>query len=656
MLFAFLSLLKTGPIERDQLEVAQTTLSTGAPLNNSAVEMHAAPSHTPREQADAAICAPNYQRETRVKTIKAESAAIVSEIRVKPGDEVSAGTILLITELMKMQHDIRANESGIIKAVHVARGDELRGGEVLVTLEPAEVTATPQKTGTGTRPDFTEFETRMAQLNDDARPDAVAKRHASGGRTARENIADLFDEDSFVEYGALAVAAQRSKRPLDELQARTQGDGIICGTGTVGGRPVAAMAVDYMVLAGTQGYNHHRKMDRLIALAKRDRLPIVLFAEGGGGRPNDYDVSDVMAAWLNVSSFRHFAAHKGPKIGIVSGYCFAGNAALFGVCDVRIATENSWIGMGGPAMIEGGGLGSVSARDIGPSSTQVKTGVIDVLTSDEGEAVAAAKTLLNLPLGQDAPPPNTTDKALRTVVPADRTRAYDMRDAIGTVVDPDSFLELRRGFGLGMISGFARINGRSVGLLANNPLHLGGAIDAAAGDKAARFLQLCDNWGIPMITLCDTPGFMVGPEIEETGQVAHISRMFLAGAHFEQPLITVILRKAYGLGAMAMAGGGFDRPHYCCAWPTGEVGAMGLEGAVKLGHRDHLAGIADPEARAAEYARLVAELYERGKALNAASLLEFDAVIDPAATRQEISRALLSAGPTKPSSRYVDAW
>jgi acetyl-CoA carboxylase carboxyltransferase component len=596
------------------------------------------------------------QGEPRVKVIKAESAAIVSEIHVAVGDEVSAGTILLVTELMKMQHDIKAGESGVIKAVHVSQGDEVRDGMPLVTFAHADVGVVVPRRVEGVRPDFTEFEARMDLIADTGRADAVAKRHKKGGRTARENIDDLFDAGTFTEYGALVVAAQRTQRPLAELQERTPGDGIICGTGMVAGRAVAAMAVDYMVLAGTQGYNHHRKMDRLIELAGRDNLPIVLFAEGGGGRPNDCDVAHVMAAWLNVSSFRHFTAHKGPKIGIVSGYCFAGNAALFGVCNVRIATQESWIGMGGPAMIEGGGLGTVGPKEIGPSDSQVKSGVIDVLTQDEAEAVAAAKTLLALPSLMEGPPVDSAAETLRSVVPVDRTRAYDMREAVHAVVDPDSFLELRRGFGIGMITGFARIKGRAVGLLANNPLHLGGAIDAAAAGKGARFLQLCDAWGLPVVTLCDTPGFMVGPEVEETGQVAHISRLFLAGAHFGQPLITVILRKAYGLGAMAMAGGGFDRPHYCCAWPTGEVGAMGLEGAVKLGHRDHLAAISDPVERDAEYQRLVAELYERGKALNAASLLEFDAVIDPATTTEEIARALATAGPAVPSLRYVDAW
>ena len=587
-------------------------------------------------------------------TLTADGAAIIAELHAAPGDLVAEGVPLVTTELMKMRHDIRAPFGARVLTVHVAPGDEVHPGSPLMTLEPAEVAQAAQSAGADTRPDMAEFRARMALLDDAARPEAIAKRHAQGRRSARENIADLFDPNSFTEYGALAVAAQRGTRPLDDLQARTQGDGIICGTGTVAGRPVAAMAVDYTVLAGTQGFNHHRKMDRLIEVADRDGLPIVLFAEGGGGRPNDTDVADVMAAWLNVTSFRHFAAHKGPKIGIVTGYCFAGNAALFGVCDLRIATTDSNIGMSGPAMIEGGGLGRVAPTEIGPSDVQTANGVIDLLVQDEAEAVAATKAMLGLHSPADAA--DTATDALRDVVPADRTRAYDMRDAIYALADIGSFIELRRDFGAGMITGFARIRGRAVGLMANNPLHLGGAIDAQAADKGARFMQLCDAWGLPMVTLCDTPGFMVGPEVEKTGQVAHVSRLFLAGAHFGQPLVTVILRKAYGLGAMGMAGGGFDRPDLCCAWPSGEVGAMGLEGAVRLGYRDQLAAITDPARQEAEFRRLVDQLYERGKALNAASLLEFDAVIDPADTPETIDRVLRAARPPRPGPRYVDAW
>jgi acetyl-CoA carboxylase carboxyltransferase component len=576
-------------------------------------------------------------------TLKAENAAIISDIRVSEGKTVSAGSVVLVTELMKMQHEIRTDVSGVVQEIHVSLGDEVQSGTPLVTLLPGATTEIAPQIQQAERHDLSAFNARMDLLKDAARPDAIAKRHTTGGRTARENITDLFDAGSFQEYGALAVAAQRTERTLEDLQSRTQGDGIICGIGTVDGQRVAAMVVDYMVMAGTQGYNHHRKMDRLIEVAGREDLPIVLYAEGGGGRPNDYDVAPLMAAWLNVTSFSHFAAYRGKKIGIAHGFCFAGNAALFGVCDVRIATQASWVGMGGPAMIEGGGLGKVAPTDIGPSEVQSRTGLIDVLARDEAAATDAAKHILGLAAPQTPPDPAPErDAALQHIVPADRKMAYDMRDALAAVADPDSFLELGHGFGIGAICGFARVKGRAVGIFANNPLHLGGAIDADAATKGARFLELCDAWKVPVVTLCDTPGFMVGPEIEAAGQVAHVSRLFVAGARFAQPLVTIILRKGYGLGAMAMAGGGFSRPLYCCAWPTGEVGAMGLEGAVRLGFRDQLSAIADPDARDAEYAGLVDELYARGSALNAASLLEFDAVIDPQATRDVIDRALSS--------------
>jgi acetyl-CoA carboxylase carboxyltransferase component len=576
-------------------------------------------------------------------TLKAESTAIISEVRVKEGDAVSQGAVLLVTELMKMQHEIRSQISGLVQAIHVAPSDEVASGTPLITLLPGDVATEISDASDAERSDLSAYDERMALLEDTARQDAVAKRHTQGGRTARENIADLFDKDSFQEYGALAIAAQRTQRPLEDLTNRTQGDGIICGIGTVNGRRVAAMVVDYMVMAGTQGYNHHRKMDRLIDVATRDSLPIVLFAEGGGGRPNDYDVAPLMSAWLNVTSFSRFAAHKGPKIGIAHGFCFAGNAALFGVCDIRIATKKSWIGMGGPAMIEGGGLGKVAANEIGPSDVQVKTGLLDLLLDDEAAATQATKQILELSLAQTPPDPSLErGESLQNIVPTDRKKAYDMRDAVSAIADPESFLEIGQGFGFGAICGFARVKGRAVGVFANNPLHLGGAIDGDASAKGARFLELCDKWRLPMVTLCDTPGFMVGPDIEEAGQVAKVSRLFVAGSRFSQSLVTVILRKGYGLGAMAMAGGGFSRPAYCCAWPTGEVGAMGLEGAVRLGYRDQLSEIADPKARDIEYRRLVDKLYERGSALNAASLLEFDAVIDPKTTRDVIDKALWS--------------
>ena len=387
--------------------------------------------------------------------LRAESAAVIAEVHVAPGDAVPEGGLLITTELMKMRHDMRADTACIINAVHVMPGDTLNGGERLITLTPGGG-AVAETITEGPRADFAEFEARMALLEDAARPDVVARRHAKGLRTARENIADLLDDGSFTEYGGLAVAAMRRARGMDDLAARTPADGIIVGTGTVNGRAVAVMAVDYTVLAGTQGYHHHHKMDRLIEVARaksgRAALPIILFAEGGGGRPNDTDAAEMIVAGLNITSFRHFAAHKGPKIGVVAGYCFAGNAALFGVCDMRIATKDSNIGMGGPAMIEGGGLGRVAPTDIGPSDVQSANGVIDMLVENEATAVSAVKDVLGLNKPSTAPAHDPA--ALRSVIPSDRTKAYDMRVAIAALVDDGSWRELRRGFGTGMVTVF----------------------------------------------------------------------------------------------------------------------------------------------------------------------------------------------------------
>ena len=401
----------------------------------------------------------------------------------------------------------------------------------------------------------------------------------------------------------------------------------------------------------------------MLDLALQQKLPVVLFSEGGGGRPGDTDMPIV--AGLHVGTFASYARLNGlvPVLGIVTGRCFAGNAALLGCSDVIIATQQSNIGMGGPAMIEGGGLGVFKPEQIGPASVQHKNGVIDLLVDDEAQAVAAAKHYLSFfqtrehPLKDFTAP---TAAALRDVVPENRLRVYDTRAAMNGMVDRDSLLHLRTGFGAGIHTALARIEGRPVGLIANNPLHLGGAIDADAADKAARFMQLCNAHGLPLVSLVDTPGFMVGPDVEATAQVRHVSRLFIAAAHLRVPFFSVILRKGYGLGAMAMTAGGFHSPLFTVAWPTGEFGAMGLEGAVKLGYRKELAAASEGAQREALYQQLVAKQYSNGSAINMATTLEIDAVIDPAQTRNWLVRGLQSAQQFAPAaantSRFIDTW
>ena len=507
------------------------------------------------------------------------------------------------------------------------------------------------------RPDLAELRGRLAGIEDAARPDAVARRRKTHQRTARENVADLIDPGSLSEYGALAVAAQRARMSLEELFAASPADGLIAGTATVAGARVMVLAYDYTVFAGTQGGMGHKKLDRMLALAAEARLPVILFAEGGGGRPNDTDMP--LVAGLDTPSFHAFAALGGlaPRIGIVSGRCFAGNAALLGLCDVVIAARDATIGMGGPAMIEGGGLGTFAPEEVGPIDLQTKSGVVDVRVDDEAAAVAVAKRYLGFfthPVAEWACGDQTV---LRSLVPTERRRAFKVRPILEALADTGSVLELRAEFGLAAVTVLARLEGRPVGIIANSSQHLGGALDADACDKLARFLQLCDVFGLPVISLCDTPGFMVGPKAEATGLVRHASRLFAIAARLRVPLFTIVLRRGYGLGAQAMAGGHFHAGALTLSWPSGEFGAMGLEGAVRLSLRKQLEALPDDTARDALVAQHVAVAYERGKAISMATYLEIDGVIDPADTRAHLIRGLVAMPVREPSGRpYLDTW
>ena len=601
-----------------------------------------------------------------MQNIQSPIQAQVLHWLVAPGANVSAGAVLVILEAMKMEHEIRASQAGCVGELYFQAGETVAEGEVLCSLMPlAEGALQPVEPAASAaaspiavdRADLQKLQSRLAFTQDAQRPEAVAKRHATGLRTARENIADLCDPDSFVEYGALAVAAQSRRRSADDLMRNTPADGMVTGIGCINGQRVVVMAYDFTVLAGTQGMRNHQKTDRMLGVALQNKLPVVLFAEGGGGRPGDVDVAIV--AGLNLATFASFARLNGrvPVVGVVAGRCFAGNAALLGCCDVIIATAGSNIGMGGPAMVEGGGLGVFKPEQIGPSGVQHGNGVIDILVDNEAQAVAAVRHYLSCFQGAQtewhAPPA----EALRHVVPENRVRVYDTRTAMQGIADESSLLPLRTGFGVGIHTALARIAGRPVGLMANNPLHLGGAIDADAADKAARFMQLCNAHGLPIVSLVDTPGFMVGPDIEALAQVRHVSRMFVAAAHLRVPLLSVVLRKGYGLGAMAMTGGGFHETLSTVAWPTGEFGGMGLEGAVRLGYRKEVEAVPEGPEREALFEQLLAQQYENGSAINMAATLEIDAVIDPANTRQWMIAGLDSGViATDAGVRAIDTW
>ena len=584
------------------------------------------------------------------------TTGVLVSLLVKEDDAVQVGQVVAVLEAMKMEFEVRATTAGRVYSLAAGEGDAVNEAAPLLFVTPGEVEGSAVATEESVdldhiRQDLADVLDRHHGISDEGRPHAVEKRHSKDKRTARENLGDLLDAGSFQEYGAMALAAQRRRRSAEELQTLSPADGLIGGTGTVNADQfdeqaarVMAMSYDYTVFAGTQGMMNHKKTDRLLQLAGQWQMPLVLFAEGGGGRPGDTDFVGV--AGLDCHTFAAMAKLSGevPLVGIGSGRCFAGNAALLGCCDVIIATEDASIGMAGPAMIEGGGLGRFTPEQVGPVSVQAPNGVVDVRVKDEAEAVAVAKQYLSYFQGTQTDWQAADQRELRHRTPEKRTRVYDIRAVIETLADSGSVLELRKAFSPGMITALVRIEGKPFGLIANDPQYLGGAIDAVGGDKAARFMQLCEAFGLPMVSLCDTPGFMVGPEAEKQATVRHVSRMFVTAASLTVPFFTVVLRKGYGLGAQAMAAGSFHSPLFTAAWPSAEFGAMGLEGAVRLGFAKELAAQPTPEQQQRLFDKLVAKAYQQGKAMNMASFLEIDAVIDPMESRQWLLRGLNASG------------
>ena len=633
---------------------------------------------TPMVDAATAAAAPsaNVQAPGPVGSVAAGAPlrGTVVALEVAVGDLVAPGQSVAVLEAMKMQHLVAAPVGGRVSRIDVAVGQTTDASEPLVYIAPddqLQAAMVHQALDLDViRADVAELRARQALTLDENRPDAVERRRRKDQRTARENIADLFDPGSFSEFGAFAVAAQRRRRGIDDLRLNTPADGIITGVGEVNGTLFApdrarcvGLAYDFTVLAGTQGHFSHKKTDRVLEFAEHWKLPVIWYTEGGGGRPGDVD-GGTSASSLDTTSFTTFARLSGvaPRIAINSGRCFAGNAVFFGCADITIATRYSNIGLGGPAMIEGGGLGVFTPDEIGPSDVLYANGALDLLVEDEAEATAAAKQILGCFQGPVTEWSCADQRALRFAVPENRVRAYEVREVIRTLADTGSWIEMRGGYGPGMITGFLRIEGRPLGVIANDPFHLGGAIDSEGAEKGARFLQLCDAFEVPVLSLCDTPGFMVGPHSETTAAIRRGSRLFVTAASLDVPLFVVVLRKGYGLGAQAMAGGDFSAPAMMLAWPTAEFGPMGLEGAVRLGYSKELAAEADSGARQALFDKLVGGMYQRGKAISVAEVVEIDAVIDPSETRHWLLQGLKSCRPDKPQGgwrqkrAFVDVW
>ncbi len=484
------------------------------------------------------------------------------------------------------------------------------------------------------RPDLRIVQDAQRAILDEARPQAVARQHARGRLTVREVIGTLADADSFVEYGGLAQPAVKGMTGA--------ADGLVMGTAEVGGRAVDLVLYDYTVYGGTQSALNHIKISRMFEHAMRHRLPVICWLEGGGARTQDMLVPARGAS----TTFVVFARLSGlvPTIGIVPSRAFAGHANLAGMCDLLIAARDSAMGLAGPPLVEAAMGIKLTPEEIGPVSVHVQSGVVDLLADDDAHAIDLAKRYLAY-FGPPAAPGETPDPApLRTLVPENPRRAYDVRKVINHLADVGSVLELKPAYGKAVVTALTRFAGRAVGIVASQPMHLGGAIDSAASVKAARFVQICDAYDIALLLLCDTPGLMVGPEAEKTGLVRHSGRLLSAIANATTPILTVVLRKAYGLGYYIMGSQPLE-PAVLLAWPTAEYGGMGLGGAVNILHKAELAALEDPAARARRHAELTDELKREHTAVEAAGKFVYDNVIDPADTREILLRTLRTLVP-----------
>lgn len=485
-------------------------------------------------------------------------------------------------------------------------------------------------------------------LTDAARPDAVARQAARGHLTARAALEALVDPGSFVEYGGLA-------RPvIDGMEAPAEG--LIMGTAKIDGQPVAVVFYDYTVHGGSQSYMNHSKISRIFALAARLKLPVVSWLDGGGARPQD----GAPGRRLAPETFVLFAQLSGlvPTVGVVPQRAFAGHANLAGMCDCLIAVEGSAIGIGGPPLVAAATGTRLTPEEIGPVEAHAQSGVVDIAVATDADAIAEVRHYLGFFSAQAQPDVVEPDAArLSRLVPENPRRAYDVRKVIEGILDVGSVQELRREFGKAAVTALGRLGGRTVGVVANQPMIQAGAIDSPAADKAARFAQLCDAYGIPVLLLCDTPGLMVGPDAERTGIVRHGSRLLMALANARVPIMSVVLRKAFGLGFYIM-GSQALRPALLLAWPGAQYGGMGLEGAVEIAYGRELAAIEDETAREAARAAYLAQLRHAGSAVETAARFLYDDVVDPADTRRLLILTMdtfVNLDPDRPRRAYIDA-
>ncbi len=493
------------------------------------------------------------------------------------------------------------------------------------------------------RPLAEDLRERRERLRLGGGAERIEAQHAAGKLTARERIALLIDEGTFTELG-IHGRPHFSQRAMDGREAPA--DGVITGWGTVDGRRCAVAAYDFTVMAGSMGMTGELKVSRLRELALSKRMPLVWLLDSAGARVQEA-IGSQFAGTGHLFREEVHASGVIPQVAAVMGPCAAGTAYIPGLADfVPMVSGRGSMALAGPHLVRAAVGEEVSAEDLGGARVHCRrSGVGDLETADDAECVAAVRRYLSYfpshcdeapPMGECADPVERADEELLDVLPSSTRAAYDMYEIIRRIVDDGEFFDLKPRWARSIITCLARFGGRPAGIVANQPRHLGGILDNDSADKAARFINLCNAFGIPLVYLVDVPGFMVGTKVEEAGIIRHGAKMLFATANASVPKLTVVVRKAYGAGYYVMCGRAYE-PDLIVAWPTAEISVMGAEGAVEILMRRQLAEAEDP---AAARAQMVAGFQQTIDVYGAAGNGMIDDVIDPRETRATICRGL----------------
>jgi acetyl-CoA carboxylase carboxyltransferase component len=487
---------------------------------------------------------------------------------------------------------------------------------------------------------------------DAGRPEAIAKQHAAGKRTVRERVAQLADAGSFIEFGALVTPD-----PLTVGEAFHPADGVVAGTARVEGRPVAISGADYTVMGGSSGHAGRSKTARAIRLALDHGMPYVMLADGGGHRIQEGLDSRRFAAV--ETNFQELVQLSGwaPTCAAMMGPGFAGPSNNAALADFIVMVRGtSSMGIAGPALVKAATGADVDKKTFGGADAQAdQNGIADLAVDTDADALVAIRRYLSYfpsnarqppPLGPTDDPFDRRDAELLTLVPENSRRAYDVRRVIRAVVDRDSDFELKPSYARNVVTCLARLGGRSVGIIANQPSHLAGTLDAAACEKVAHFISVCDAFGLPLVFMVDIPGFLVGEAAERSGLAKRSARIVYELGRATVPRLSVVLRKGYGLGFIAMNGGHGFGADLTVAWPTAEICAMSIEGAVDVAFKHEVNAAPDPAARRAE---MIAEHRSRVSPLRAAQGFGVDDIIDPRDTRPLLIESLIRMAPRRHS-------